>query len=41
MTLLSERGNIGVSVFHGGDNHFGFGNFDLEVLWGNLVVAIL
>lgn len=41
MILLIERGNIGVSVFYGGDNYFGFGNFDFEVFWGNLVVVIL
>lgn len=28
-------------VFYGGDNYFGFGNFDFEVFWGNLVVVIL
>lgn len=40
-TLLTERGNTGVTGFYGGDNRFGFGNFDLEVLRRNLVVAIL
>ena len=41
MTLLTKKKNTGVTDFYGGDNRFGFRNFDLEVLWGNLVVAIL
>ena len=41
VTLLTERGITGVTGFYEGDNQFGSGNFALEVLWGNLVVATL
>lgn len=37
--LLTERRDTGVIGVYGGDNQFGFGNSDPEVLQGNLTVV--
>lgn len=41
VTLLTERGETGLTGLYARDNQFGCGNFGLRVLWENLVIANL